>query len=236
MQTATQTYSQVAARSQRDQLIMSHLPLVRHIIGKLLAQLPPGQDAEGLESAGILGLVEAANNFDAERGATFKSYAYTRIRGAILDELRRNCPLPQHMIERVTLVRKAHEGLPAPVSVEALAKATGLSSEDVADCLAAIRLTRMYSWDGTGEPIGIRLDERDERPDSQAEKAELERQLARAIESLPERERMVVTLYYMEDLRLKEIGELLGLSESRVSRVLSAALFHLGEYLRARGH
>ncbi|HZT79872.1 MAG TPA: sigma-70 family RNA polymerase sigma factor [Gemmataceae bacterium] len=234
METATRAYNRVAAQGQRDQLILAHLPLVRHVLGKLIAGLPPGVDVENLEAAGVLGLVEAANGFDPERGTQFKTFAYLRIRGAVLDELRRNCPLPQHVLERIALVRQAHESLPAPVSVEALAAATGLTADEVADCLAAVRLTRMLSWEGAGEPVGIRLDGRDHRPDTEAERAELQQVLADGIESLPERERLAVTLYYMEDLRLKEIGEVLGLSESRVSRVLSAALFRLGEYIRAR--
>jgi RNA polymerase sigma factor for flagellar operon FliA len=228
------TYTQVAAQSRRDELILEHLPLVRHILGKLAAQLPPGVDVENLESAGVLGLVEAANNFDPERGNQFNTYAYLRIRGAILDELRRNCPLPQQMLERVAQVRRAYKELPPPVTVEALAAATGLNADVVADCLAAIRMTRMVSLEGSVATVGTRLDERQERPDTQAERAELSRLLTEAIESLPPRERLIVTLYYKEDLRLKEIGQLMELSESRVSRLLNAALFEIGEYMRTR--
>lgn len=234
MSSATQAYSDVAARGQRDDLILTHLPLVRHVVGKLLAQLPPGLDVENLESAGVLGLVEAASHFEPGRGVPFKTFAYPRVRGAILDELRRNCPLPQHVLERVALVRKAHASLPAPVTVEALAAATGLTADDVSDCLAAIRMTKMLSWDGTGEPVGTRLDGGRDDPGRRLERAEQEQLLTQAVEALPERERLVVTLYYLEDMRLKEIGVVLGLSESRVSRLLSAALFHLGEYLRAK--
>ncbi len=231
MEAATQTYSQIAGQSRRDELILAHMELVRHIVGKLVAQLPPGVDLENLEAAGVLGLVEAATNFDPDHGIEFKTFAYNRIRGAVLDELRRNCPLPQHMLERVALVRKARAELPAPVTIDALAAATGLSSDEVADCLAAIRMTRMTSWERCGELAGSRLDTRQERPDSLMENAEEKSLLAEAITTLPERERLVITLYYMEDLRLKEIGKVLELSESRVSRVMNAALFHLAEYL-----
>ena len=235
MASGAQIYSRVAGQNRRDELILEHLPLVRHILGKLAAQLPPGVDVENLESAGVLGLVEAANNFDPERGNQFNTYAYQRVRGAILDELRRNCPLPQQMLERVTLLRRVHKELPQPVTVEALAAATGLSADEVADCLAAVRMTRMLSLDKAADTVGTRLDDRQERPDTQAERAELSGLLGQAIEALPERDRLIVTLYYKEDLRLKEIGQLLELSESRVSRLLSAALFAIGEYLRARG-
>lgn len=233
MSGGVKAYTQVAARSRRDELILEHLPLVRHILGKLAAQLPPGVDLENLESAGVLGLVEAATSFDPDRGNQFNTFAYLRIRGAILDELRRNCPLPQQMLERAALVRRAHKELPPPVTIEALAAATGLSDDEVADCLAALRMTRMASL-GTVDTVGTRLDDRQARPDVQAERAELGRLLAEAIEALPERARLVVTLYYREDLRLKEIGQVLRLSESRVSRLLNAALFDIGEYIRAR--
>jgi RNA polymerase sigma factor for flagellar operon FliA len=233
VQVITRAYSQLAEQTRRNELIESHLGLVRHILGKLVAQLPPGVDVENLESAGTLGLVEAANKFDPERGIKFETYAYTRVRGAILDELRRNCPLPQHMLERVARVRKAYESLPPGAEAGELAVAAGLSDDELADCLAAMRLTRMTSWD-TGDPLDAHFADRGEPPDALAERAEQKEVLADAIEALPERERLVVTLYYMEDLRLKEIGTVLGLSESRVSRVLNAALFTMGEYMRAR--
>lgn len=229
-------YQSIASKSRRDGLILDHLEMVRHVVGKLVAQLPAGVDVENLESAGVLGLVEAANNFDPTRGIQFKTFAYVRVRGAVLDELRRNSPLPQQMLQTVARIRKAYRDLPAPVTVEALVTATGLTTEEVTDGLAAIRMTRILSLDGSADPIGTRLDdERQERPDTQAEREEQRRLLTQAIEALPPRERIIVTLYYLEDLRLKEIGEVMQLSESRVSRLLNAALFNLGEYMRARG-
>jgi RNA polymerase sigma factor for flagellar operon FliA len=188
---------------------------------------------ENLEAAGTLGLVEAANNFDPSRGVQFKAFAAIRIRGAVLDELRRNCPLPQHMLERVAKVRKACEDLPPPVTVEALAAATGLSHDDTLDCLAAIQMTRPVPWDDSDEFASKTPDCRAERPDAELERQEQKRVLKEAIASLPERERLTVTLYYAEDLRLKEIGQVLNLSEARVSRILNAALLHLRKALRA---
>lgn len=235
MDNAVQTYNEVATKNQRDELILHHLPLVRHVLGKMIGQFPSGVDAENLESAGVLGLVEAATSFNPERGVQFKTYAYTRIHGAIIDELRRNCPLPQHMLERITRVRKAYDSLPAPVGMEALMQATGLNEDELTDTLAAFRMSRLVSGENAERSIGTRLDERQAQPDAVVEQAEKERVLAEAISQLPERERLAVTLYYSEDLRLKEIGALLNLSESRVSRVLDAALFRLGEFMRARG-
>src|SRR5207248_8921583 len=94
VESPTQARNATAPDKRRDELVLAHLPMVRHIIGKLVGHLPAGVDVENLESAGALGLIEAATNFDHDPGNQFKTYAYIRIRGAVLDELRRNCPCP----------------------------------------------------------------------------------------------------------------------------------------------
>lgn len=234
MLTATRTYHRCAVQARRDELIEEHLWLVRHIVGRLAARLPPGVDLENLESAGMLGLVAAANKFDPSRGIKFKTFAFTRIRGEILDEMRRNCPLPQHVLEQVARLRKAQNQLQGtPATVESLSAASGLTADEVADCLSAMRMTEMLSWDDTFESSPRRAT----RPPSVEEAMQLAEQkelLAEAITALPERERLAVTLYYLEDLRLREIGQVLELSESRVSRLLSAALLRVREYVRVR--
>ena len=235
MSSSIMTYQRQADQQRRDDLIIGHLPLVRHVIGRLVGGLPPGVDVENLESAGVLGLVEAAAKFDPTRNAQFKTFAYIRIRGAILDELRRNSPLPQHMLERVSLIRKAYKTLPHPVTVEALAAATGLALDDVADALAAERFAKTVSWEQTAEPNGLGTAVTVDPPDAEAERWESIQQLTEAIESLPPKERVAVTLYYREELRLKEIAEVMNLSPSRISRLLSKATFELGELLKARG-
>ncbi len=233
-ETVANTYHLVSTRNRRDELIMAHLPLVRHILARLTIHLPAGVDVENLTSAGTLGLVEAANKFDPERGIKFETFAYARIRGAVLDELRRNCPLPQHLLERLARVQKAYRELPPPVTREALAAATGLSATDIADCLTALRMTRMLSWESLPDSAQDHLHRTVDRPESALELAEQKKLLSQAIVQLSERQRLVVTLYYMENLRLKEIGQVLSLSESRVSRLLSEALFDLGEHMRVR--
>lgn len=224
-------YSVTATQSARDELILNHLWLVRHLVGKLAARLPPGVDVDNLESAGLLGLVEAAQRFDTNRGVDFKSFAALRIRGAMIDEARRNSPLPQELLQYVKLVSRAQERLTPPITIEALAAETGLSEDQVLDALAAIPLTQVKSFD----PAADELSQITEDASSSAMEREDEwRLLADAISSLPERERLIVTMYYKEDLRLKEIGEILGLSESRVSRLLTAAQFQLREYVMER--
>ena len=221
-------YSVTATQSARDELILNHLWLVRHLVGKLAARVPPGVDVDNLESAGLLGLVEAATRFDPSRGVDFKAFAALRVRGAIIDEARRNSPLPQELLRNVKLVSKAQEQLTPPITIEALSAASGLTTDQVLDALMAIPLTQVKSLDPAAEELSrITAD----TSSTDMERDEDRQLLADAITSLPERERLIVTLYYKEDLRLKEIGEILGLSESRVSRLLAAAQFQLREYV-----
>ncbi len=231
---SAQVYQQVSAQTLREELILGNLGLVRHILGRLSARLPRGVDLDNLEAAGVLGLVEAANRFQPERGITFKTFAYTRIRGAIYDELRRNCPLPQDLLERTAKVRRSLQSMAAPASIEKLAEETGLTEDDVTECLAAMRMTRNVSWDKIAASSGGQLADTTEGPDALLETAERKKLLVEAITQLPESERLSITLYYMEDLRLKEIGRVLNLSESRVSRLLKSAEHHIEEHIRAK--
>ena len=182
-------YSQTAALSARDDLILGHLWLVKHIVGKLAARLPPGVDVDNLESAGMLGLVEAADRYNPSRGVEFRAFSSIRIRGAVVDELRRSCPLPQVMLQHVSIVVKARDTLPPPVSVDDLAAATSLTRDTVLDCLAAIPLTQMRSLDQFGDEL---FAGRFAAPDAQAEYEDQKRVLADAIEALPQRERLVL--------------------------------------------
>ncbi len=228
-------YRKVMQANQSEQLILDHLHYVRHVLGRTVANLPDGADLENLEAAGILGLVEAAAQFDPTREVTFTTFSYPRIRGAILDELRRNCPLTRTMLKRWELVRNAYAQLEAPVSPEDLAGATGLKLDDVLECLQAIRLTNPDSWHDQLNPGALPIGD-EQPPEAAVEQQDELRMLADSIERLPDQERMVLTLYHMEELRLKEIGEVLGLSESRISRVLAAAELRLKETVRRRLH
>ena len=121
MEAAAKVYKDIARAQWRDQLILDHLTYVRHIVRKMIAQLPEGIDEENLEAAGILGLVEAAQQFEPQREVEFKTFAFQRIRGAILDELRRNSPLPQKLVKQISLVRRVCQELTPPVTPEAIA-------------------------------------------------------------------------------------------------------------------
>ena len=189
-------------------------------------------DGENLKSAGVLGLIEAAQKYDEQRGVSFETFSYPRIRGAIVDELRRNSPLSQRILKRISMVRSAMEALEPPVSPEMLARETGMSMDDIEECLEAMQLTRYQSWDSLNESGDRSEVGRTENPASRMEHEETLSSLADCIEKLPDRERLVLTLYHEKNLRLKEIGEVLNISESRVSRVLSKAQFRIREMFR----
>ncbi len=217
----------------RDQLILDNLGYVKHILGKLLHQLPRGVDAENLEAAGVLGLIEAASQYNTSRNVEFRTFSYRRIRGAILDELRRNCPLSQQMLQNITTLNQLRNQLQGTASVEQLANASGMSIHEVNECIQGSRLTRPDSWSDT---VRVRGHIGDNDSPGELETAEMQQVLADGIELLPDNIRIAMALHYNEGLKLKEVGEVLQLSESRVSRMLDSARTRLKEYARRRGY
>jgi RNA polymerase sigma factor for flagellar operon FliA len=228
--TSTKHRQSTTEKSIRDDLIVGHLGYVKHILKRLLAQLPPRVDAENLESAGVVGLIEAANQFDPGRDVEFRTFAYQRIRGAILDELRRNCPLSQQMLQRISFIRQVREQLDSSATVEQLADISGLPVEQVAECLAAARLTRPESWNESVHGESFRNPETVDISEQQ----EMRQVLADGIETLPDTMRIAISLHYMEGLKLREVGNILGLSESRVCRIVNTARDRLKDYARQR--
>ncbi len=226
MESAVRAYHQVCRADLRDQLILQHLSFVKHILGRMLSQLPEHVDTENLESAGILGLVEAAGIYDPARGAAFTTFAYQRIRGAIIDEMRRNCPLPQKMLKQWALIRTKSRGLELPLTSESIANATGLTVDEVEECLAAMRMTRPESW--TDELFEV-PESAERRTDAEviSDRREQREILIEAISQLPDNMRNAIAMYHYDDMRMKEIGEVLDLSESRVSRLLAEAELRL---------
>ncbi|MEW4490321.1 sigma-70 family RNA polymerase sigma factor [Thalassoglobus sp. JC818] len=223
MDAGLQTYRNHADQENRDQLVLNHLAYVKKIIGQMRSELPDELDIENLEAAGILGLVEAASRFNSNVGAQFTTFAYQRIRGAILDELRRNCPLPQSTLQHWAMIRDVWHQLgerPTPLSI---ASATGLSVDEVEACLAAIRMTRPEVW---REELPVRRVNDEAADDLYSEKEQL-RRLTDAIEKISDRARTAITLYHLDQMTLKEIGTVMGLSESRVSRILAASELEL---------
>ncbi len=219
----------VVKRKQRDELVLGHLEYVRQICGTIAKSLPGWVDVQNLQSAGIVGLIEAAQNFVESRGVAFKTFSYPRIRGAIVDEIRRNSPLSQKVMNQVTQIRAAIEIIEPPATTELIAQKTGLTIQEVEGGLTAARIICPQSWNDRSHS-----NVESETPEAGLEKAERLRLFADAIECLPKRERLVVQLYYLEELRLKEIGVVLGVSESRVSKILAKAELSLRENIRCR--
>jgi len=233
MNTAARAYRRASEGLNREQLILDNVVYVRKILSTLVAGLPAHCDRENLEQAGVVGLVETANSYDPTRGVAFRTYAYPRIRGAIVDEMRKNSPVPQQMLEHITTVKRAHSQLDGPVTPEMLASHTGFTLERIHQVLEAMRFMKPQHWNDLFCHVHPSWDSQTESPGAEMEARELKRVVANNIEKLPERERLVLTLYFTEDLTLSEIGQVIDVSESRVSRILAAAKFRLKEMVEA---
>jgi RNA polymerase sigma factor FliA len=217
-----------------DELLNRHAPLVKRIAYHLIARLPPSVQVDDLIQAGMIGLLEAARHYDATQGASFETYAGIRIRGAMLDEIRKNDWAPR------SVHRKAREAAQAIHDLEKrhgrdardheVADALGVSLEDYHRILQDSTSCRVFSLDDAGDGEHGMIEELASDTPSPLEgmQAEAFRQgMAKAIAGLPERERLVLALYYDEELNLKEIGAVLGVSESRVSQIHSQAVVRL---------
>lgn len=229
MDPAIQAYNQ----NRSEELILENIDYVRKILSTLTVNLAANYDRENLEQAGLVALVETANSFDPSRGVTFRTYCFPRIRGAIIDEMRKNSPIPQKVMSLIKVVNRAYQTLEPPVTPEVLAEHTGLEVEEILQVLEAMRFSRPQHWDDLYCTIHSGWRTGEDQPDYDLENRELKKLVADCIERLPERERLVVTLYYTEDLTLIEIGEVIGVSESRASRILAGARFRLAELLKA---
>ena len=221
-------------QEERDRLVEQFLPLVRYVVARLPLTMPGALDRDDLFSVGVMGLMHAATTYDAARGASFKTFAYTAIRGAILDEVRKHDPVPRNRRDRLRRMDRATTQLRAelgraPTPAE-LATVMGCSEQDLDEDLQALHTSRMLSLDepfGSDEDAGPMAgqigDEDTLEPGEHADKRERLERLTKAIAELPETDRNVVVLYFHEQLFLKEIGEVLGVSESRISQILTRA-------------
>ena len=229
MNSVTNIYQDAAKRQKRDELVVEHLEYVNQICGTLAKRLPDNVDLQNLQSAGVVGLIEAAQNYDESRGVVFKTFSYPRIRGAIIDEIRRNSPLSQKVMNLVGRIKAAIETIEPPVTPELISEKTGLTVSEVEEGLEATRIASPQPWESS-----IKVASDNEPPEARMEHQEKVGLLADAIELLPKRDRTVVRLYYLEELRLKEIGVVLGVSESRVSRILARAELRIRESIRVK--
>ena len=225
------------AELDRDQLILDHMPLLQHIVGRMSHDVPGRVQRDDLFGWGMGGLVEAADSYDPSRGQ-FSTHAFPRIRGAILDELRRLDFLPRGRRDRLREVERAIAELEqtqgAPPAPEEIARVLETDIEEVAAVLHSARVASWASLDGgPSEELGALLsDPRSEDPVGSAEWNEMKSLLIRCIAELPEPEKTVLTLYYGEELLLKEIGRILEVTESRVSQIHTKAILRLKGKMR----
>jgi RNA polymerase sigma factor for flagellar operon FliA len=229
----------------RERLILQYAPLVKYVVGRMAVSLPGLLSNEDILSYGTIGLIQAVDRYDPSVGVKFETYAIRRIRGSILDTIRSLHQLSRDVNRRAREVEQAYDELihrlgRMPENKE-VADHLGLSLDEFHTVLAEASTTvvSLNSSPGDGEdgerPSLIDQITDDDQPDvsSQVERRQLHRALVRAIEQLSDRDRLVINLYYYEELTLKEISEVLGVSTSRVSQLHSAAIFKLRGALRA---
>jgi RNA polymerase sigma factor for flagellar operon FliA len=235
-----QEYRRTADRAIRDRLILTYAPLVKFVAGRLGATLPSHVDEQDLVSYGLLGLIGAIERFDPDREIKFETYAIARIKGAIIDELRSLDWVPRSVRTRAREIERAIAALErslmrAPTDEEIAAKLE-ITVPELEESLAEISRTSMAALDELWTPsaggdqvslIDTIEDESGPDPEISLEQTELKEALGEAIARLPEREKLVVTLYYYEELTLREIGEVLGVTESRVSQLHTKAVLRL---------
>ncbi|QDT59200.1 RNA polymerase sigma factor FliA [Stieleria bergensis] len=221
-----------AAKSDWDRLVLDNLDYVGRILSTMVIATRDADQRDNLHSAGVLGLVQAASSYDPSQGVAFRTFAYPRIRGAIVDELRKLSPLSPRVMKHVSVVRELYESMEPPVTPEGLSKHSGLSLDEVHEALEAMRFIKPESWKDLSEIIYDAWHHDYQSPRELVEQKEITLLVAELIEDLPEKERLVLTLYYKEELNLAEVGAVLGLSESRISRLLASARFQLGEAIR----
>jgi RNA polymerase sigma factor for flagellar operon FliA len=238
-QTLWLDYRRTRDQRLRDRLILTYAPLVKYVAGRLASGLPAHVDDDDLVSYGLLGLIGAIERYDPGRDVKFETYAMARIKGSIIDELRSMDWVPRSVRSRARDIERAIAELEARLgrapTDEEIAEKLGLSEDELNASLSEISRTSIAALDelwtvSGGDQIAL-IDtiEDTEGADPQAELAytEMREAIADAIARLPEREKLVVTLYYYEELTLREIGEVLGVTESRVSQLHTKAILRL---------
>jgi RNA polymerase sigma factor for flagellar operon FliA len=209
-----------------EALILEHLGMVKRIAVHLKARIPPFMEVDELVQVGMIGLIEAARAFDATKGVAFESYAHNRIRGAMIDEVRRLSFLPRSAVAFNKSHSSANQALAselgrAPTQAE-LADYMGMEIDSFEKDRGAAKQFETYSIEVVADEVMSIPDQNSRQPDAIVEESQMMGALTDAIEGLPERDRLVISLYYVDELNLREIGEVLGVSESRVSQILSA--------------
>ena len=223
----------------RDELVRRHLQLVKYIAGRLVMHLPSTVDLDDLLSYGVFGLLDAIDKFDYRRGIKFETYAYARIKGAILDGLRAADWVPQSLRKRGRAIAAAYgrleRRLGRAATDEEVAEELGIGVDELQDVMVRLSRATVLSLDdviGAEDDDALELKELVADPSSpdpleHSVLQDARARLAAALERLPERERQIITLYYYEGLTVKEIGEMFNLSASRISQLHARAILRL---------
>ena len=218
----------------REALVTDNVGLVHHVLGKLSAYLPPNLDYEDLVQQGLMGLVEAANAYDLSKDIKFSTYAYIRVRGAIIDVLRSQGWGSRAGTSKASIVEETYNDMVKQLgrdpTMDELAEALGIDMDELQYIISHRALAYCVSLESMG------TDPRREQPTAhdQMELEEEKNFLISAINELSEQERLVLTLYYYEDLRLKEIASIFSVTESRISQVHREVIFKLKAKMKAR--
>lgn len=227
-------YEQV--QNPHEALIMAHMPMVKRVAVHLKARIPPFMELDELIQVGMVGLIEAARAFDPTKGFEFEHFALSRVRGAMLDEVRRQSFLPRSAVAFNKTENEAMHVLSAelgraPTQAE-LAEFMGKDLEEFHKERGQAKRFETYSMEVVTEEVMSMPADSSLQPEVMVEEGQFMQVLVGAIDELPERERLVISLYYVEELNLKEIGQVLGVSESRVSQILSGVVKKLRKQLQ----
>lgn len=226
-----------AQRSADSEVILRHAELVRRIAHHLAARLPASVDIEDLVQAGMIGLIDAVRHYDSSQGAAFETYASIRIRGAMIDEIRRGDWVPRSVHRRVReaaeATRRIEQNTGRAATASEVARAMEMPLDDYYRLLEGAARGHLLSLDAhiedEGEP---RIPDTGLDPERMLAREQFQAALASAIDGLPEREKLVLSLYYEQELNLREIGAVIGVTESRVCQIHGQAMVRLRARLR----
>ncbi len=231
----------------KDQIVLEHTPLIRYIVNRIAVRLPSHIDLDDLHNTGVIGLMDAIEKYDPGKNCKFKTYAEFRIKGAILDQLRSLDWVPRSVRQKSRKLERAYgeveQRLGRQANEDEVADSLGLQMEKFHELLNQVRGISLVNLeeirgtnqdgDRTGTFSDIVEDVNSENPFSTFRVTETKQVIAETIATLPDKERLVISLYYYEDLNMKEIGRILGITESRVCQIHTKSVLRLRSKLKA---
>lgn len=232
-------YKRTGSLKTREKIILKYIPLVKYVVSKMIGGLPTNVEYDDLTEYGIIGLLDAIDKYDVTKNINFKTYAITRIRGAIYDELRCQDWVPRSVRKMAKDIEKAYIEIEKrsgrAATDQEVAEFLNITVEEVNEVFSKVNAGNIsslddvvYEGDDSSTSLSETIEDRNqESPHTSLEKDEIKKVLMERLKELSDKEKMVITLYYYEDLTLKEIGEIMEISESRVSQIHSKAILKL---------